>query len=421
MKDESALREILEREMVSNYIEIVDARKFFYPLAEPTYGVDEVMEAIDSMAKFKTSMWEKVAQFEREFGSKYGGEAIMVNSGSSADLLISFALLEKSGGALKAGDEIIVPAVTWPTHLWSLLMAGFKIKLVDIDPHSLNFSIESIEAAISPNTRAIFVVHLLGNTGNMQDLLRLCAEKKLLLMEDCCEALGSKYQDQYVGTFGIASSFSFFFSHHLITMEGGMILTRDSDFAQRCRVLRAHGWNRRFPLDTTLPASKLESRYEFVNWGFNVRPTELQAGFGLVQLRKMDEFDAQRKQNALVLRKGIERHNKYIFTMEPQNKVELSWFAFPLLIRSESLFSRENLCDFLETHGIETRPIVAGNLARQPAMIGFPEIVFSDLKNADFIHNSGLYIGIHPKKDDEKLFRVLKILDNFFESKSFSG
>jgi len=229
-------------------------------------------------------MWDKVKEFEKMFGDKYGGEAVMVNSGSSADLLISFAISEKSGGSLPPGSEILVPSVTWPTHLWSLIMAGFKVKLIDIDPNTLNFDLEHVKRNISKDTRGIFIVHLLGNMGDMRGLTKLCKEKNLVLMEDCCEALGSKFDGEYAGTFGIASSFSFFFSHHLVTMEGGIILTKDNDFAKRCRLLRAHGWDREVSDPAVSAESDIDTRYKFVAWGFNLRPTELQAGFGIEQI-----------------------------------------------------------------------------------------------------------------------------------------
>jgi CDP-6-deoxy-D-xylo-4-hexulose-3-dehydrase len=294
--------------MKLNLRELSSKRKFFYPLAEPTYGEREVFSALNSMTSYSTTMWDKVKEFEKIFGDKYGGEAIMVNSGSSADLLISFGISEKSGGSLPPGSEILVPSVTWPTHLWSLVMAGFKVKLIDIDPKTLNFDLEHIERNISKDTRGIFIVHLLGNMGDMRGLTKLCKENNLVLMEDCCEALGSKFDGEYAGTFGIASSFSFFFSHHLVTMEGGMILTKDKEFAKRCRLLRAHGWDREVFDPAVSADSDIDSRYKFVAWGFNLRPTELQAGFGIEQIKKIDQYQALRDQNAAVLEECINRN-----------------------------------------------------------------------------------------------------------------
>jgi CDP-6-deoxy-D-xylo-4-hexulose-3-dehydrase len=292
MDSTSKIKSLIENEMIENKIKLAQERKYFYPLAEPTYGVDEVLEAIDSMVNFKTSMWEKVRMFEDEFGSKYGGYAVMVNSGSSADLLIAFALLQKSGGSLSPGDEILVPAVTWPTHLWSLVMAGFKVRLIDIDLTTLNFDLVNLESQITPLTKGIFIVHLLGNTGNLGGLIKLCKDRNLILLEDCCEALGTKYENRFVGTFGLASSFSFFFSHHLVTMEGGMILTQSEEFASRCRLLRAHGWTRNIYNSSSSNEVSIQDKYRFINWGFNVRPT-FKLVLELNNLKKSKTFTKQ--------------------------------------------------------------------------------------------------------------------------------
>lgn len=409
------LKVIIQREMKKNFRHLESTRKFFYPLAEPTYNENEVINALSSMTNFSTTMWNKTREFEKLFGEKYGGEAIMVNSGSSADLLISFAVSERSGGPLPFGSEILVPSVTWPTHLWSLVMAGFKVKLVDIDPETLNFDLEDLKRSITQETRGVFIVHLLGNMGDMRGLKKICEEKKLVLMEDCCEALGSKFAGQQAGTFGLASSFSFFFSHHLVTMEGGMILTKDKEFAKKCRLLRAHGWEREINSSISTSAYDINQRFKFVSWGFNVRPTEIQAGFGIEQIKKMDLFDINRNQNAKILNDCILRNSKFLSTMKIQESVKCNWFAFPIIVKKYAPFSRLEIADFLDKNGVETRPIVAGNLAKQPAVLKYPEISFNSLEGADLIHERGLYIGIHPTTKDHNLLKVTKLIDDFCE------
>jgi CDP-6-deoxy-D-xylo-4-hexulose-3-dehydrase len=406
---------IIRKEMKKNLKKIEQNRKFFYPLAEPTYDENEVFNALNSMTSFSTTMWDKVKKFENMFGEKYGGEAIMVNSGSSADLLISFAISQKSGGPLPVGSEILVPSVTWPTHLWSLIMAGFKVKLIDIDPKTLNFNLDDLTRNISKNTRGVFIVHLLGNMGDMSSLVKICRENNLILMEDSCEALGSKFDGKYAGTFGLASSFSFFFSHHLVTMEGGMILTRDKEFAERCRLLRSHGWAKELRTSTEISNSEIDQRFKFVSWGFNLRPTEVQAGFGIEQIKKIDLFDNLREQNAKILNDCISRNGKFLSTMEVSKNVQCSWFAFPIIINKNAPFSRLELGNFLDKNGIETRPVVAGNLAKQPATARYPDIYFESLEGADFIHERGLYIGIHPTTKEYNLGKVTRFLDSFCE------
>ena len=214
-------------------------------------------------------------------------EAIMVNSGSSADLLIAFALVNPQTKYLNPGDEILVPSVTWPTQLWSLMMAGLKIRFVDTDPYTLNMDLNDLENKIGPNTRAISLVHLMGNPCDMDRVRAICQKHNLILIEDCCEALGAEFKGKSVGTFGLAGSFSFFFSHHITTMEGGMIICRDQSLSDLFRLLRAHGWGRNAKYIKPQSQNGLDPRYMFLNWGFNVRPTELQASFGLEQLQKV--------------------------------------------------------------------------------------------------------------------------------------
>ena len=388
------------------------AGKYWYPLAMATYGTDEVLAALTSLCSFRTTMWEKTAQFEAAFGEMFGGEAIMVNSGSSADLLVAFGMHELSGGPLKSGDEILAPAVTWPTQLWSLLMAGFAVRLVDVDPNTLNMDLDDLERSITPKTKAISLVHLMGNPVDMDRIQEICQKHDLLLIEDCCESLGAKWRGQGVGTFGLAGTFSFFFSHHLTTMEGGMILTTDPELAERYRLLRAHGWSRnlRNPPEAH---DGLDPRYTFLSWGFNVRPTELQAGFGLVQLERFANFQQHRYRNAALFQQRMAIHRDRIRVMQVPEGGECSWFAIPLTVAEDAGFTRDELAAFLEAEGVETRPVVAGNLATHPAAAGFPMLTFGELPGAELIHELGMYLGLHPVDSAENLSRVCDLIDRF--------
>jgi CDP-6-deoxy-D-xylo-4-hexulose-3-dehydrase len=411
MSDKNSLNALVKAVLDENREELRQNQKFFYPLAEPTYDETEVLSALESMTKFSTTMWDKVKEFESKFGKKYGGEAVMVNSGSSADLLIAFALLDKSGGTLRQGDEVLIPAVTWPTHLWSFLMAGFNVRLVDVSIDSLNFDINILKSEVSSRTRAISIVHLLGNVGNLSELESFCKQNNIILIEDCCEALGSKFRGKHVGTFGLASSFSFFFSHHLMTMEGGMILTQNKEFANRCRLLRSHGWAKE--LGEYVGQDGLDPRYRFLTWGFNVRPTELQASFGIVQLEKMSKFERFRELNVEHFNSGLSKHSSWLRTMKIEEDVDCSWFAYPIIVLKSAPFTARDLMEHLTSSGVENRPIVAGNLAKQPAVANFPEIKFGSLGGANLLHESGLYIGIHPKEDEIRINEVLLKLDQF--------
>jgi len=414
--DLDSIRAHVESVMDGNSRKNLQDRAFFYPLALATYGVDEVMGALDSMTSFRTTMWSKTSQFEDRFAADFGSaEAVMVNSGSSSDLLIAFALREKEFGGLEVGDEVLAPAVTWPTQIWSLVMAGFSVKLVDVDHSTMNMSWADLESKIGPRTRAISLVHLMGNTPNMDKIMEIARKYDLVVIEDACEALGAKWRGQPVGTFGLASSSSFFFSHHITTMEGGMVATDSPVLAEHFRLLRAHGWTRNLRRSAEL-APGLDARYSFASWGFNVRPTELNAAFGLVQLERFAGFQSQREKAANYCLERIKVLRGSLTPMSVQMETKCSWFAFPIMVDTEARFSRSDLVGHLEKSGVETRPIVAGNLAKQPATKKMKEIVSGHLPGADEVHNRGFYIGLHPIEFDSELERVWDVIEDFTQT-----
>ena len=388
--------------------------KYWYPLSMASYGVEEILEALDSMCSFRTSMWEKTGEFERSFANYQNcAEAVMVNSGSSADLLLSFLLISPPSPMLGKGDEILIPAVTWPTQVWSPMMAGLKVQLVDIDPETLNISLEDLERKLTPSSRAIFLVHLLGNPCDMGKILEIAKQHNLIVIEDCCEALGSEWDGVKVGNFGLGASFSFFFSHHITTMEGGMITTNDPELADQLRILRAHGWLRnvdpgRYPIQD----DETDPRYSFVNWGFNLRPTELQAGFGLQQLAKLPEFTERRGKLAT-------RFFSYIDGTRFLSRPSVSargcpvWMALPILLKECAPFRRSDIAAYLESSGVETRPIVAGNLTRQPAARMFGNLRAGSYPGADVVHDRGFYVGLSPFTEDAAMDRLIDCLEKF--------
>lgn len=379
--------------------------------------MEEILNALDSLVSFRTTMWAKTARFEEEFAGFVGSrEAVMVNSGSSADLLISFALLDRRNGPLQPGDEVLVPAVTWPTQIWSLMMAGLSVRFVDIDPRTLNIDLADLERKIGPRTRALSIVHLMGNPVDMDRVSALAARYGLVVVEDCCEALGARWRGRHVGTFGLASAFSFFFAHHITTMEGGMICTDDPELSDRLRLLRAHGWARNTKHTPAAQVDGVDSRYVFWNWGFNVRPTEIQAAFGLEQMRRLDGFLGARRAAAARFRGRIARGGP-LALMEIAAGAECSWFALPIMVSAEAPFTRAELAAFLEERGVETRPIVAGNLARQPVCELYPDLRASDLPGADAVHERGFYVGVHPDGDLGKVDRLADLFDEFLRAR----
>lgn len=388
--------------------------RYWYPLSIATYGIDEIMGAVDSLCSYQTTMWTKTFEFERRFAALLGTpEAVMVNSGSSADLLIALALLDRAQPRLAKGDEVLVPSITWPTQIWSLLMAGLSVRFVDTDPRTLNVDLEDLQRKIGPRTRAISLVHLLGNPVDMDVVTSIVQKHDLVLLEDCCEALGATYRGKRVGTFGLASSFSFFFSHHITTMEGGMVCTDDTELSDLLRVLRAHGWARNTKY-LELPRSDVDPRYMFVNWGLNVRPTEIQAAFGLEQLERLRDFQAARLRNVEYAKELFAPFQSFMRSIDVAPNAECAWFALPFLLAEGLPFRKRELLQYLDGSGIETRPIVAGNLMRQPVHRIFPELGGMDLAGADAVHDRGFYIGLYPVDSREQLERVAAVIDAFF-------
>lgn len=408
-KDYAALAEILEHLIeTSSRINEAKPQRYWYPLAMATYGVDEIIQAVDSLCNFRTTMWEKTKAFEQAFAEYQGcADGVMVNSGSSADLLLAFLLTNPMAPLLARGDEILLPVVTWPTQIWSAMMAGLKVRLVDVDPATLNIDVDDLERKITPRTRALFLVHLLGNPCDMDRILALAEKHDLLILEDCCEAMGSTWNGVKVGNFGLGGTYSFFFAHHMMTMEGGMIACPDDATADQLRVLRAHGWLRNVePGSYDLEGYDVDPRYAFVNWGFNVRPTELQAGFGLHQLEKLPAFNQRRE--ALASRFfALMDETPWLARPQVHPQARPSWFALPVMAPPEAPFSRDDLTAYLEAEGVETRPIVTGNVTRHPVAELFADTFAGEFPGGDAVHAQGFYLGLSPMQADADMDRLL--------------
>jgi CDP-6-deoxy-D-xylo-4-hexulose-3-dehydrase len=390
--------------------------KYWYPLSLATYGVDEIVEALDSMCNFATSMDAKTRRFESEF-SEYVGvpDSVMVNSGSSADLLLSFLLSNPYKPLIKDRPEVIVPVVTWPTHIWSIMMAGLKPVFVDVDPKTLNLDLKDLERKITPKTGALFLVHLMGNPCNMDVVCDLAKKHNLFILEDCCEALGSTWRGKQVGSFGLGGAYSFFFSHHMMTMEGGMITAQDKDVGEQLRILRAHGWIRNVDKKNYehLITPDIDPRYAFVNWGFNVRPMEVQAGFGIHQLTKLPAFNAKRKILANAFFKYIAQYAEFITTPYAPPEADPAWFSLPMVLTDKAPFSRKDFLTYLEALGVETRPMVAGNIAKHPVHKLFPAFSEGSYPGADIIHERGFYIGLTPFTTADMLTKLVQIFEGY--------
>lgn len=386
------------------------------PLSVPLYGAEEVSGALDSLLSQYVTMGAKVREFERAFADHVGSKhAIMVNSGSSANLL-GLAVMASGAvpGALRPGDEVIVPAVTWATSIAPILQIGCVPVLVDIDPKTLNLRPEDLDKALSAKTRAIMPVHLLGNPVDMEPLMRFAREHDLWVIEDTCESLGSSIAGRKVGTFGHFGTYSFYFSHHITTIEGGMVVTDDDHLAELARSIRAHGWTRDMRSGRDIEAANpwIDPRFLFVHLGYNLRPMELQAAFGLVQLGRLAEFNEQRRANADYLLEALADLSDELEFVTEQAGARSTWFGFAVMTKDAT--TRRALCDHLEARKIATRPIVAGNLAVQPAFRDNAHRTVGSLANATHVGERGLFVGNHPNLTRGHLDHVVEGFRSFF-------
>ena len=380
-----------------------------YPLACDTWDNKE-LEAIQSVIKSgRYTMGPKVKQFEKEFAKFFRcTDAVMVNSGSSANLLM-IALLKLK---YKKGGNIIVPAVSWSTTFFPLQQYGFKLNFVDVDKETLNIDPNKVREAINEDTCAIFAVNLLGNSCDYYSLYHIAREHNLILLEDNCESLGAKtYNYEYCGTFGTMGSFSFFFSHHLQTMEGCMIACRDKDDADYLRSLRAHGWCRDLPDDNKIykkTGDNFKDSFTFVTPGYSVRPLEMSGAIGSVQLKKWPKMEEQRRKNAQLFQYKFEEFPG----IELQKEIgQSSWFGFSILLTNQLKGKRDSVVKALTENGVECRPIVAGNFMRNPVIDYLDYYENGSYPNANYIHDNGLFIGndIRDLRDNiDEVYTIIK-------------
>jgi CDP-6-deoxy-D-xylo-4-hexulose-3-dehydrase len=375
------------------------------PLASTTWDQEEMNAIQDVIKSGIFTMGENVKKFEKQFAeyhqSKY---CVMVNSGSSANFLMVAALFFASGkNNLKKGDEVIVPAVSWSTTYSPLYYHGLKLRFVDVDKDTLNISASNIKKAITKDTRAVLAVNLLGNSCDYKEIFEICDENNLILLEDNCESLGASYNNKKSGTFGLVSSCSSFFSHHISTMEGGLILTDDEEIYHILLSIRAHGWTRNLPEKNLICTKSDDPFYEsfrFILPGYNVRPLELSGALGTKQIKKLDGLIEKRKLNAKVF-KEIMRDFDFIDLQKETGSS--SWFGFALILNNKANFSRDDLVNKLNSRNIETRPIVCGNILENEMTKYFDYTTSGDFFESEKIHSKGLFIGNHHEDITEGL------------------
>lgn len=382
-----------------------------YKLATTTWDSAEY-EAIQRVVESGMfTMGECVSTFEQQFAAYIGSRyAVMVNSGSSANLLMVAAMFYTGENPLKPGDEVIVPAVSWSTTYYPLHQYGLTLRFVDIDLETLNYDLDGLAYALNDRTRLVMAVNLLGNPNDFKRINRMIAGRDIRLIEDNCEALGAEFEGRKAGTFGVMGSFSFFFSHHISTMEGGLVVTDNEELYHILLGLRAHGWTRNLPEVNLVTGTKgddpFTESYRFVLPGYNVRPLELSGAIGIEQLKKLPAIINQRRKNAVQFQMVLGDHPDIMIQQEIGQS---SWFGFSMILRKGSELKRGELKHRLEELGFEYRPIVAGNFTRNDVMKYLKAEIHGYLHNADHIHAHGLFIGNNQNSMDEAVEQLKRL------------
>lgn len=398
-----------------------DPKNPFVKLHEPTFSFQEISAATEVMLSTFVTQGENVKGFEKEY-SNYTNcrHGVMNNSGSSANLLAIAALANPvTEDGLRAGDEVIVPALSWSTTVWPLIQLGLVPVIVDIDPLTLNIDPEQVARAITSKTRAVMIVHVYGNPCDMDSICSLCKKHNLILIEDSCESMGATYDGKPVGSIGRVGTFSTYFSHHISTLEGGICVTNDEDLSDLMRILRAHGWVREIekPEKYTLSHPDIDPRFLFVNIGYNLRATEAQAAMGRVQLPKLDKFVDARRTGGEFWTNQLQKYEGVLSLQEETPKAKHSWFGIPLTVEDKAPFEMPELRSFFEKNKIETRPIICGNIAIQPAMKLYEHRTVGSLKQANKVLKHSFSFGNHQWINGEARAYVRDVLEEFLHQK----
>ncbi|MHB1665454.1 MAG: DegT/DnrJ/EryC1/StrS family aminotransferase [bacterium] len=382
-----------------------------FELASSTWGEEEKQAMIEVMDGNIFTMGKYVKEFEQKFASHFGMKyAVMANSGSSANLIALASLFYKSKNPLKRGDEVIVPCISWATTFHPLYQYGLKLKFVDIDLKTLNYDIDELKKAVSKDTKMIIAVSILGNPCQFDEITKLCEENGIILFEDNCESMGAKFNGRFTGTFGLVNTFSTFFSHHISTMEGGLVLTNDKEIYNLLKSLRNHGWTR--DQDDDSPIFKRTDddffeAYRFILPGYNVRPGEIHGAIGLKQIEKLDDFVKTRRQNAKHFVSLFNNDERFIIQKEIG---ESSWFSFTMIVNPELKLDRIKVFQKLKNAGIEYRIITGGNILRHD-VVKYYNYTATKSANADIAHYNGFFVGNHPcdiKDKIDYLYETLK-------------
>tara|TARA_B100000700_G_scaffold331064_1_gene461086 strand:+ start:224 stop:1465 length:1242 start_codon:yes stop_codon:yes gene_type:complete len=367
--------------------------KFNYPLLSNGYSENDLIQAAKTLISKNLTMGKKTSEFEKYFAKKIGAKfALMVNSGSSANLLAFFCItnaLKKN--KVKQGSECIIPAVCWSTTLWPIIQSGLKPVFVDVDINNFCIDFSSLIKKVTKKTKVIILVNVLGNSPEINRIKSFAKKKNIYLIEDNCESLGSKYDNKFLGTIGDFGTFSFYYSHQVTAAEGGMITCKSKHDYNIIKSLRAHGWDRE------LKNQKVKG-FNFINQGFNLRPLDISASIGMNQFKRLDKMMKIRSKNRDMIIKKLKESKKWkgqFNFFNPTKKLKPSWFGLPLMINKSKNFNKKKYLKYLNNKNIETRPIISGNFANQPS-VKLHKIKFNkkELANSQKIEENGFFIGL---------------------------
>jgi CDP-6-deoxy-D-xylo-4-hexulose-3-dehydrase len=384
-----------------------------YELASTSWGQEE-LDAIDRvMREGRVTMGEHVRAFEDAFARRFGVKhAVMVNSGSSANLVGVAALFHTSRRPLARGDEVIVPAISWATTFHPLQQYGLKLRFVDVELDTLNMDVSRLEEALTPRTRMLMGVSILGNPAALDVMRRFCDTHGLFFFEDNCESLGATLDAKACGTFGDLGTFSTFYSHHISTMEGGLLVTDDTEIAHLAKTVRNHGWARDLPDDSPLgsrpKSDPFFEAYRFIMPGYNVRPLEICGAIGLEQLKKLDAMLAVRRSNAALFHALFAGDERFILQRENGSS---SWFSFTMILNPTLGLDRARIMEAMRRAEIGFRMITGGCFLRHEAAKFFDYTVAGEIVNANIAHDHGFFVGNHPRDLSRELQLLRQVLD----------
>ena len=384
----------------------------FYDLASSSWGPEEIAAMRRVIESGRYTMGEHVARFEEAFRAKFGVKhALMVGSGSAANLLGVAALCYVRNRPLQRGDEVIVPAISWATTYYPLQQYGLRLKFVDVELDTLNLDVSRLEQALTPRTRMVVAVSILGNPCALDRLRTFCDRHGLYLFEDNCESMGASLNGKLAGTFGDIGTFSTFFSHHISTMEGGVLVTDDTEIAHLARSMRAHGWTRDLPEDTQIYEKRDDDffeAYRFILPGYNARPLEIAGAIGVEQLKKLDAMVEMRRRNAALFQELFARDERFIIQRENGRS---SWFCFTIILNPGLRIDRKKVMAALKDADIGYRIITGGNFLRHDVIRYFDYERVGEIRNADIAHDRGFFVGNHPQDLTPQIRRLREVLD----------